>query len=65
MALLANVELDVIYGLSNFFVISNILNFCRIRGFTIGWKMLEIGQLVVVDFGGPLSLYGLVRMRKK
>ena len=39
--------------------------FFRTSDFTIGWKMQEIGQLVVVDFGEPLSLYGLVRMRMK
>jgi len=39
--------------------------FFRTRDFTIGWKMQEIGQLVVVDFGEPLSLYGLARMRRK
>ena len=34
--------------------------FFRISDFTIGWKMQEIGQLVVVGFGGLLSLYGLL-----
>lgn len=38
---------------------------CRKNDFTIGWKMREIGQLVVVDSGALLFLCGLVRMARK
>jgi len=37
----------------------------RRNGFTTGLKMLETGQLVEVDFGALLYLYGWVMMVKK
>jgi hypothetical protein len=62
MAMEENFKFYVFYDFGKSFYIPTC---CRISDFTIGWKMQEIGQLVEVDFGGPLSLYGLVRMRKK
>jgi len=62
MALETEFKLYAIYAHVNLCIVHM---FFRTNDFTIGWKMREIGQLVVVDFGEPLSLYGLVRMRRK
>ena len=49
----------------SFGLISFLLNkYNRRNGFTIGLKMLETGQLVEVDFGALLYLYGRVMMVK-